>query len=95
MEKLKSASKRRHDVMLAPVVAMTTTSFTQNERYNRRFVLEDGRSVSYSVVRNPDGQPVFLFLARRVAITDRQSRDVKEFPISAEVDRRGFLASNE
>ena len=80
-EKLKSASKRRHDVMLAPVVAMMTTSFTQNERYySRRFVLEDGRNVSYSVVGNPDGQPVFVFLVRRVPVTDRQSRDREGVP---------------
>ena len=76
-EKLKSASERRHGVMLAPVVAMMMTSFTtQNERYSRRFVLEDGRNMSYSVVGNPDGQPVFFFLVRRVAVTDDiQSRD--------------------
>ena len=34
----------------------------QEERYNRRLVLADGRTVSYAVAGSPDGLPVFLFL---------------------------------
>lgn len=37
----------------------------QEERYNRDFVLEDGRNVSYSDAGVPDGLPVFLFLVRK------------------------------
>lgn len=36
----------------------------QEERYNREFVLADGRTVSYSVAGVPDGLPVFLFLVK-------------------------------
>lgn len=34
----------------------------QEERFNRKFVLADGRSVSYAIAGAPDGLPVFLFL---------------------------------
>ncbi|CAM9507953.1 unnamed protein product, partial [Hapterophycus canaliculatus] len=37
-------------------------SLLEEERYNRKFVLADGKRVSYSVGGDPDGLPVFLFL---------------------------------
>eukprot|EP00903_Cladosiphon_okamuranus_P006254 g6137.t1 len=37
-------------------------SLLEEERFNRKFVLANGRTVSYSIAGNPDGLPVFLFL---------------------------------
>ena len=54
-------------LLLAGIAVLVMAPTLQDERYNHRFVLAGGRSVSYSVAGNPDGLPVFLFLVRRYA----------------------------
>lgn len=54
-----------NDIMIMMVMIMIVITFCyQEERFNRKFLLADGRTVSYSIAGVPDGLPVFLFLVR-------------------------------